>query len=104
MSPRSAVTIDQRTTPGRVTEQCEPWTYACARDPERWTTTADEGAKALCRACDRRWLCAQEACSTPGAEGLWAGILIPAAGRGRKFALKQLRSLAEGHGLTVHPQ
>ena len=36
-----------------------------------------------------------EACETAGAEGLWAGILIPQAGRGRGFALKQLRSLAE---------
>jgi WhiB family redox-sensing transcriptional regulator len=76
-------------------------TFACAQDPERWTTTADDGAKALCRACSRRWLCAQEACRTPGAEGLWAGIPIPAAGRGRQFALEQLRSLAERHGLSV---
>lgn len=73
----------------------------CARDPDRWTTVADEGAKELCRACPRRWRCAQEACETPGAEGLWAGILIPQAGRGRRFALKQLRSLAELNGFPV---
>jgi WhiB family transcriptional regulator, redox-sensing transcriptional regulator len=73
----------------------------CARDPDRWTTVADEGAKALCRACPRRWECAQEACETPGAEGIWAGVLIPAAGRGRRFALKQLRSLAERNGFPV---
>jgi WhiB family redox-sensing transcriptional regulator len=79
----------------------ESSTFACANDPDRWTTTADEGAKALCRACPRRWLCAQEACKTPGAEGVWAGILIPEAGRGRRFALKQLRSLAEHNGLPV---
>lgn len=30
-----------------------------------------------------------------GAEGLWAGIVLPPAGRSRQFALKQLRSLAE---------
>lgn len=24
---------------------------ACTRDPERWTTTADEEAKAICRGC-----------------------------------------------------
>jgi WhiB family redox-sensing transcriptional regulator len=76
-------------------------TVVCARDPDRWTTAADEGAKALCRACARRWQCAQEACETPGAEGLWAGVLIPHAGRGRRFALKQLRSLAERHGFPV---
>jgi WhiB family transcriptional regulator, redox-sensing transcriptional regulator len=73
----------------------------CARDPDRWTTVADEGAKALCRACPRRWQCAQDACETPGAEGVWAGVLIPRAGRGRRFALKQLRSLAEHNGFPV---
>ena len=62
---------------------------------------ADEGAKALCRACPLRWRCAQEACVTPGAEGVWAGILIPEAGRARRFALKQLRSLAEQNGYPV---
>ncbi len=72
-----------------------PLTVACASDPDRWTTTADEGAKMLCRACPRRWLCAQDACQTPGAEGVWAGIEIPEGGRARQFALKQLRSLAE---------
>jgi len=78
---------------------------ACTRDPDRWTQTADEGAKAICRACPRRWRCAQEACETPAAEGIWAGILIPEAGRGRQFALRQLRSLAERNGLPVrNPQ
>ncbi len=76
-------------------------TFACTRDPDRWTVSADEGAKALCRACPRRWRCAQEACKTPGAEGVWAGILIPDGGRARRFALKQLRSLAEDHGFPV---
>jgi WhiB family redox-sensing transcriptional regulator len=77
-------------------------TFACASDPDRWTTTADDGAKALCRACPRRWACAREACRTPGAEGVWAGILIPEAGRGRRHALKQLRELAEQNGFPVH--
>jgi WhiB family redox-sensing transcriptional regulator len=76
-------------------------TFACASDPDRWTTAADEGAKALCRECPRRWLCAREACTTPGAEGVWAGIAIPEAGRRRRFALEQLRSLAEHHGFPV---
>jgi WhiB family transcriptional regulator, redox-sensing transcriptional regulator len=80
-----------------------PAEFACTRDPDRWTTTADEGAKALCRACPRRWLCAKEACKTPGAEGVWAGIRIPEAGRARQFALKQLRSLAEHNGFPVRP-
>ncbi|MDT5016016.1 MAG: WhiB family transcriptional regulator, redox-sensing transcriptional regulator [Mycobacterium sp.] len=74
---------------------------ACTRDPDRWTTTADEGAKALCRACSLRWRCAQDACTTPGAEGVWAGILIPESGRARRFALRQLRSLAELNGYPV---
>ena len=73
----------------------------CTREPDRWTTVADEGAKELCRACPRRWRCAQEACETPGAEGVWAGVLIPGGGRGRRFALKQLRSLAERNGFPV---
>lgn len=74
---------------------------ACTRDPDRWALKADEGAKELCRACPRRWLCAQEACRTPGAEGMWAGIFIPKSGRARQFALRQLRSLAERHGASV---
>lgn len=73
----------------------------CTQDPDRWTTTADEGAKALCRACPLRWRCAREACMTPGAEGIWAGIAIPEAGRARRFALKQLRSMAEQNGYPV---
>ncbi|MGV0646133.1 WhiB family transcriptional regulator [Mycolicibacterium sp. XJ879] len=74
---------------------------ACTRDPDRWTMSADEGAKAICRACPRRWRCAQEACETPAAEGIWAGILIPESGRARRFALRQLRSLAELNGFPV---
>ena len=74
---------------------------ACTREPERWTTSADEEAKAICRACPRRWLCAREACELPRAEGLWAGIVIPEGGRGRTFALRQLRSLAERNGYPV---
>lgn len=73
----------------------------CMRDPDRWTTFADEGAKELCRSCPRRWRCAQEACEIPGAEGVWAGILIPESGRARQFALRQLRSLAERNGFPV---
>jgi len=71
-------------------------TVACAADPDRWTTTdgTDEEAKALCRACPRRWLCAKEACELQWVEGLWAGVFVPETGRGRAFALMQLRSLA----------
>jgi len=90
--------VNVSVSPTVVDESLEP---ACTRDPDRWTTTADEGAKALCRACPLRWRCAQEACVTPGAEGVWAGILIPEAGRARRFALKQLRSLAEQNGYPV---
>lgn len=73
----------------------------CTRDPERWVSRADEEAKAICRLCPRRWACAREAVELPRAEGLWAGIVIPEAGRGRTFALRQLRSLAEQNGYTV---
>jgi len=44
---------------------------------------------------------AKQAYETPGAEGVWAGVLIPQAGRGRRFALKQLRRLAERNGVPV---
>nr|WP_090275472.1 WhiB family transcriptional regulator [Mycolicibacterium komanii]CRL68447.1 transcription factor WhiB [Mycolicibacterium komanii] len=74
---------------------------ACAQDPDRWALGADDGAKELCRTCPRRWLCAQEACQTPGAVGVWAGIHIPDTGRSRQFALRQLQSLAELNGFTV---
>ena len=74
---------------------------ACTSDPERWTTTADDEAKTICRACPRRWMCAREACELPRAEGLWAGIYVPEAGRGRTFALRQLKSLAERNGHPV---
>ena len=75
---------------------------ACTQDPERWTMLMDDEAKALCRVCPRRWSCAREACESPGAEGLWAGIVIPESGRPRTFALRQLRSLAERNGYAVN--
>jgi WhiB family redox-sensing transcriptional regulator len=74
---------------------------ACTQDPERWVIAPDDTTKALCRACPRRWLCAREACETPGAEGMWAGVFIPESGRSRAFALRQLRSLAEHGGYPV---
>jgi WhiB family transcriptional regulator, redox-sensing transcriptional regulator len=72
---------------------------ACAADPDRWAsaTAVDEDATALCRACPRRWECAREGCTLPGVQGIWAGVFVPAEGRTRTFALRQLRSLAE-HG------
>ncbi|MGO8771132.1 MAG: WhiB family transcriptional regulator [Mycobacterium sp.] len=74
---------------------------ACTQDPDRWTEAPDDEAKALCRACPRRWQCARDAVESAGAEGLWAGVVIPEAGRGRTFALRQLRSLAERNGYPV---
>jgi WhiB family transcriptional regulator, redox-sensing transcriptional regulator len=71
---------------------------ACTTDPDRWTSNPDDEAKALCRVCPRRWPCARDAVESPGAEGLWAGIVIPEDGRPRAFALRQLRSLAERNG------
>lgn len=58
----------------------------CTQDPDRWTTTPDDEAKTLCRACPRRWLCARDAVESAGAEGLWAGVVIPESGRARAFA------------------
>jgi len=78
-----------------------PQLGVCTQDPDRWTTTPDDEAKTLCRACPRRWLCAKEAVEAPGAEGLWAGVVIPDSGRARAFALGQLRSLAERNGFAV---
>jgi WhiB family redox-sensing transcriptional regulator len=74
----------------------------CAKDPDRWAAGGeDPELKALCRGCPRRWLCAKEAVETPRAEGMWSGVNIPSDGRGRKFALRQLRSLAAHGGHTV---
>jgi WhiB family transcriptional regulator, redox-sensing transcriptional regulator len=74
----------------------------CLADPDRWADGGeDPNLKALCRACPRRWLCAKEALQTPGAEGMWSAVNIPAAGRGRKFALRQLASLATHGGYQV---
>jgi WhiB family redox-sensing transcriptional regulator len=73
----------------------------CTRDPDRWTTLADEDAKAICRSCPRRWACARDACELPRSEGLWAGVVIPEGGRGRTHALRQLRELAERNGYEV---
>ena len=99
--PITAEGLRERGATTGTTAAGSRWGYPCANDPDRWTTSPDDGAKALCRACPRRWMCAQEACRTPGAEGLWAGVLIPGEGRGRRFALKQLGSLADRHGFPV---
>ena len=74
----------------------------CSADPDRWSEAGDDAElKALCRSCPRRWLCAKEAVETPGAEGLWSGVFIPKVGRARKFALRQLASLAAHGGYSV---
>jgi WhiB family redox-sensing transcriptional regulator len=79
----------------------EPIAGPCAQDPDRWVEHPDDEAKAICRACPLRWPCARAAVETPGAEGLWAGVVIPEEGRGRTFALKQLRTIAEFGGYPV---
>jgi WhiB family redox-sensing transcriptional regulator len=74
----------------------------CLADPDRWAAGGDDPElRALCRGCPRRWLCAKEAVETPGAEGMWSGVNIPKAGRGRTFALRQLRSLAAHGGYRI---
>jgi WhiB family transcriptional regulator, redox-sensing transcriptional regulator len=79
---------------------------ACVNDPERWTTdTPDDEAKALCRACPRRFRCARDACRTPCAQGLWAGVVIPETpGRQHEFAMRRLRDLAEHGGYPLPPR
>jgi WhiB family transcriptional regulator, redox-sensing transcriptional regulator len=78
-------------------------TPPCLDDPDRWLDCGDDPElKALCRACPRRWSCAKEALETPGAEGMWSGVNIPEAGRGRAFAMRQLRSLADYGGRLLH--
>jgi WhiB family transcriptional regulator, redox-sensing transcriptional regulator len=75
---------------------------ACVADPDRWATGGDDPTlKALCRACPRRWTCAREALELPEPEGMWAGVNIPETGRGRTFALRQLRTLAVYGGQIV---
>jgi WhiB family redox-sensing transcriptional regulator len=75
----------------------------CLDDPDRWSEAGDDDTelKVLCRRCPRRWLCAKEAVETPGAEGLWSGVFIPKVGRGRKFAIRQLASLAAHGGYST---
>jgi WhiB family redox-sensing transcriptional regulator len=74
---------------------------ACVADPDRWMTAIDDQAKAVYRDCPRRWLCGREACEMPRAEGMWAGVVIPEAGRGRAHARRRPRSLAELGGYPV---
>jgi len=89
-----------------VTLEKRPTSMAppCLADPDRWAEGSDDlELKTLCRGCPRRWLCAKEALHTPGAEGMWSGVNIPREGRGRRFALRQLRSLASHGGYDVGP-
>src|SRR6187401_1479805 len=74
----------------------------CLADPDRWAEGGDDPElKALCRGCPRRWLCAKEALETPAAVGMWSGVHLPKDGRGRMFALRQLRSIAAHGGYTA---
>lgn len=76
----------------------------CVQDPDRWADGGDDPAlKTLCRNCPRRWVCATEALRTPGIEGMIAGVHVPADGRGRTFALRQLQSLAAYAGNAPQP-
>jgi WhiB family transcriptional regulator, redox-sensing transcriptional regulator len=94
-----------RTTTTASAGPLDEYVPVCTADPERWTTTEpDEQAVAICRGCPRRFLCAREACNLSGVEGLWAGVTIPESGRGRDFALRRLRTLAEHGGQEVRPK
>jgi WhiB family redox-sensing transcriptional regulator len=84
------------------TPRVPPAAAPCLRDPDRWADGGDDPElKTLCRACPRRWLCAREALQTPRAQGMWSAVYIPRDGRGRKFALRQLHSLASHGGYPV---
>lgn len=61
----------------------------CTQDPDRWTTTPDDEAKTLCRACPRRWLCARDAVESAGCGR--------AVGRGRNSRIRP------GAGIRVGP-
>lgn len=84
----------------------EDYVGACVRDPDRWTTEEpDTEAKALCRACLRRFRCAYDGWNTPNASGLLAGVVVPEEpGRPRDFALRRLHDLAEHGGYPVRPR
>jgi WhiB family transcriptional regulator, redox-sensing transcriptional regulator len=88
-------------TPDRPHESAS--TSPCLADPDRWVEGGDDPElKALCRGCPRRWLCAKDALTTPGAEGVWSAVYIPSEGRrARNSALRQLRSLATYGGHNV---
>ncbi len=73
---------------------------ACVDDPERWITTIDEQAKAVCLNCRRRWLCAR-GLRDASRRGDVGRRRHPEAGRGRTHALRRLRSLAERGGYPV---
>jgi len=85
----------------------------CMSDPDRWESGDDnlpehqrdvDELKTLCRGCPRRWRCATEALTTPGIVGVVAGVHVPAAGRERAFALRQLQSLAAHAGYASQPE
>jgi WhiB family redox-sensing transcriptional regulator len=83
----SAVSINAHGTQAGL-----PW--PCAADPDRWLEAGDDPElKALCRGCPRRFACAKDALNTPAAVGMWSAVYLPPDGRGRQFALRQLRSL-----------
>ncbi|WP_082658474.1 hypothetical protein [Mycobacterium gordonae] len=80
----------------------EGYVPVCAAEPARWTTTCpDPEAVALCVVCPLRGRCARQAYQALGAEGLWAGVVIPESGRARDFALNRLRGVAERDGYPV---
>jgi WhiB family transcriptional regulator, redox-sensing transcriptional regulator len=100
--PYDVTQPDRAWCPGTAAKPHTLTTAPCLHDPDRWLDGGDDPElKALCRACPRRWLCAKEALETPGAQGMWSGVNIPEYGRGRTFAMRQLRSLAAygGQGL-----
>jgi len=85
-----------------VSATMEEYVPVCTAEPARWTTTCpDPGAVALCLVCPLRGRCAKQAYQAVGAEGLWAGVVIPESGRARDFALHRLRVVAERDGYQV---
>nr|WP_041315903.1 WhiB family transcriptional regulator [Mycobacterium sp. JS623] len=77
----------------------------CMADPDRWDAGGDDPElKALCRGCPRRFTCAKDALHSPGIAGMVAGVHIPGDGRARRFALRQLQSLAAHGGYGSQPE
>jgi WhiB family transcriptional regulator, redox-sensing transcriptional regulator len=86
-----------------LTAPSEEFVPVRTTDPERWTTNPDDEAKALCAHARRAGCARGRHGKRPAPKGCGEGVVIPEAGRGRDFAMRQLRSLAAHGGYPVRP-